>query len=80
MGHAGNAVGGWISDSQWIAACLRPRDDKGGIFTMMGMKKIRYVSCHCEERLTLLYSQLLPLLKCPTCLTRRIQLARSLKQ
>jgi hypothetical protein len=25
---------------QWIATGLRPRDDKSGIFTMMGMKKI----------------------------------------
>ena len=29
---------------------LRPRDDKSGIFTMKGVKKIGYISCHCEER------------------------------
>ena len=40
MGHAGNAVGTSITGSEWIATGLRPRDDKGSIFTMKGMKKI----------------------------------------
>ena len=40
MGHAGNAVASPITDPEWIATGLPPRDDKGGIFTIMGMKKI----------------------------------------
>ena len=28
---------------------LRPRDDKGGIFTMKGVKRLRFPFCHCEE-------------------------------
>jgi len=28
MGHAGNAVGTSITDSEWFATGLRPRDDK----------------------------------------------------
>ena len=39
-----------FTGSQWIATGLRPRDDKSGILTMKGMKKIGYISCHCEER------------------------------
>ena len=28
---------------------LRPRDDKGGVFTMKGVKRLRFPFCHCEE-------------------------------
>ena len=28
---------------------LRPRDDKSGIFTMKGVKRLRVPFCHCEE-------------------------------
>ena len=30
----------YVTVLQWIATGLRPRDDKGGVFTMRGMKKI----------------------------------------
>ena len=26
-----------------------PRDDKSGIFTMKGVKRLRFPFCHCEE-------------------------------
>ena len=28
---------------------LRPRDDKGGTFTMKGVKRLEFSLCHCEE-------------------------------
>ena len=32
-----------------MATGLRPRDDKGGIFTIKGVKRLRFPFCHCEE-------------------------------
>ena len=35
-----------VSGSPWA---FSPRDDKGGIFTIKGMKRLEFSYCHCEE-------------------------------
>jgi hypothetical protein len=49
LGDADGFVCSFIG-SQWIATPQEARDDKGGIFTMKGGKRLEFSHCHCEER------------------------------